>query len=60
MQSKAIVVQLPTELYRLRESDRLVREWCRIQQLSNEERVIALFSWYGQMEQHQATFKEAI
>lgn len=54
------VVQLPTELFRLKEADRLVMEWGRIQQLDDEARVIALFSWYGQMERHLARFKEAI
>lgn len=50
--ANATVVQLPTELYRLRESDRLIKEWGRIQQLSEQDRVVALFSWYSQMEAH--------
>lgn len=54
--SENSVIHLPTELYRLRETDRLVRDWAAIQDLRGEERIVAMFRWRHEMLQHIDAF----
>ena len=54
MQYKANnVINLPTELFQLREADRLVKQWGKINRIKcAEQRVVALVNWRRQMETH--------
>lgn len=53
----SIVVQLPTELNRLRESDRLLQRWVQIRaDLAGSEKAAALIGWVMEVEQHESRF----
>lgn len=55
MQAK--VVQLPTELARLRDSERLVQRWIEIQQtMEGADKASAVFEWRVEMVDHGRKF----
>lgn len=50
---QADVVQLPTELMRMREADRLIQDLIQIKaQLKGEQRMLALVEWSFRVENH--------
>lgn len=54
---QARVMQLPTELLRMREAKHLVDEWLEIQKIKDKsERVSALFKWRTRMHDYSDIF----
>jgi hypothetical protein len=52
------VINLPSELFQLREADRLVKQWGKIQRIKDaEQRVVALVNWRRSMEKHLTAFE---
>lgn len=55
------VLRLPTELCRLRDTDRLVKEWAEIQRdLRGEQKIMAMFRWRSQMLEHVEAFHDGL
>ncbi|SEQ48544.1 hypothetical protein SAMN03080615_01638 [Amphritea atlantica] len=61
MQRDFAVIQLPGELCRMREADRLIERWCRIQTMVDRaEKVAALFEWRLSVHDHALKMRRSV
>ncbi len=54
---KSNVIEMSSNLHRLRSSDRLIQHWIEIEKIDDpEHRVVAIFKWKQKLSQHQKDF----